>query len=85
MPARRVLITETNGPSAGFVQRLFYNALASGLGRGRITVRINGTIPTLGEAEILVRKARQNGWRTTRPMRPEKTRSDSIGGEDGPE
>jgi hypothetical protein len=62
MPIRRIVIPEVNRPWAGYVERLFYNALAANLRRGRITVSMNGTIPTLCEAERLVSKARQNGW-----------------------
>jgi hypothetical protein len=62
MPIRRIVIPEVNRPWAGYVERLFYNALASNLRRGRITVSMNGTIPSLSEAERLVSKALQNGW-----------------------
>jgi hypothetical protein len=62
MPVRRVLLTETNRPSAGFVQRLFYNSLAVGLRRGHITIGCNGRTLTLSEAQSLVRYARKNGW-----------------------
>jgi hypothetical protein len=51
-----------NRPWAGYVERIFYNALAANLRRGQITVRINGTLPTLCEAERLVSKACHNGW-----------------------
>jgi hypothetical protein len=49
MLVRRIVLPEANRPWAGYVERVFYNALATNLRRGRITVRINGTIPTLCE------------------------------------
>ena len=67
MPIRRIVLPEVNLPWAGYVERVFYNALATNLRRGQITVRINGTIPTLCEAERLVSKARQNGWIQDQP------------------
>jgi hypothetical protein len=70
MPVRRVLITEDKRPWAGYVERLFYNALASGLRRGQITVRLNGMLITWSEAERLVHKARQNGWVHGEPAQP---------------
>jgi hypothetical protein len=62
MPVHRLLITDNKRPWAGYVERLFYNALAANLRHGRITVSLNGNVLTLPEAERLVRKARQNGW-----------------------
>ena len=70
MPVRRVLITEEQRPWAGYVERLFYNALASGLRRGQITVRLNGRLITWIEASRLVHKARQNGWIHGEPAQP---------------
>ena len=60
MPVRRVLLTER--PSAGFVQRLFYNWLAADLRGGHMTTVINGSVVSLSEAERLVGYARKNGW-----------------------
>jgi len=65
MPVRRVLITETERPSAGFIQRLMYDSLASGLLRGRITTFINDGHPTLSEAERTVRYALEHGFLST--------------------
>jgi hypothetical protein len=62
MPVRRVVITEASRPWAGYVERLFYNALAGNLREGRITVRLNGEIVAFSDAERLVATARQNGW-----------------------
>src|SRR5438128_1101126 len=62
MPVRRIVLTKTDRPSAGYIERLFYNALAANLRQGRITVSLNSRILTLAEAERLARKARQNGW-----------------------
>ena len=68
MPVRRVLITDNTRPWAGYVERLFYNALAANLRQGRIMVSLNSRILTLPEAERLVRKARQNGWICDSPV-----------------
>jgi hypothetical protein len=62
MPVHRVMLTETDRPSAGFVQRLFYNSLAAGLRRGHTTINFNGKPLPLSEAEFLIRHARRNGW-----------------------
>ncbi len=67
MPTRRMLIAETGRPPAGFIQRLFYDALASGLARDRIVVRLNNRAVTLHEAERLVGGARKYGWMNDRP------------------
>jgi hypothetical protein len=77
MPVRRVLLTETNRPSAGFVQRLFYNWLAADLRGGHMTTRINGSVVTLSEAERLVRYARKNGWIVEPPSLPGDSRIDA--------
>ncbi|RXG99462.1 hypothetical protein EAS61_12335 [Bradyrhizobium zhanjiangense] len=61
MPIRSMIIAETGCSSSGFVQRLLYNALASGLARGRIAIRMNNRTVTLHEAERLVRNAHQIG------------------------
>jgi hypothetical protein len=74
MPVRRVLLTETNRPWAGYVERLFYNSLAAGLRRGHITTVLNGRVPTFSEAERFVRYARQNGWIVEPPSGPSYTR-----------
>ena len=68
MPVRRIVLTKADRPSAGYIERLFYNALAANLRQGRITVSLNSRILTLPEAERLVRKARQNGWICDRPV-----------------
>ena len=68
MPVRRVLITDSTRPWAGYVERLFYNALAAHLRHARITISLNGNVLTLPEAERLVRKARRNGWICDRPV-----------------
>ena len=70
MPVRRVLIADNTRPWAGYVERLFYNALAANLRQGRITVSRNSRILTVPEAERLVRKARQNGWICDPPVQP---------------
>jgi len=68
MPVRRVLIPEpvlitaARRPYAGYVQRLMCDSLAAGLLRGDVTTNINGQVPTLNEAERMVRGALQNGW-----------------------
>ena len=54
MPVRRVLVTAKR-PWAGYVERLFYNSLAAGLRRGRISTVLNGRVLSLSEAERLVR------------------------------
>jgi len=70
-------------PWAGFVERLMYNALAGQLASERITVVINGRIPTLEKAEAMVRHARLNGWiveKLARPaFRPQPIRHDVRG------
>ena len=66
MPVRRVLITEPDRPQEGFVRRLWFDACASGLLQGRMTVAINGRCPTLGEAERTVRYALKHGFLSTR-------------------
>ncbi|MGL3109031.1 hypothetical protein [Bradyrhizobium sp. BR 1432] len=70
MPIRSMVIAETGRPSAGFVQRLFYNALATGLARGRITVRLKNRAVTSNEVERLVSNARQTGWIDDQPGAP---------------
>jgi hypothetical protein len=69
MPVRRVLITDNTRPWAGYVERLFYNALAADLRRGRITVGLNGNVLSLPEAQRLVSVARRNGWIYDHPAR----------------
>jgi len=49
------------GSSAGFVERLMYNSLASGVRAGRINFTLNGRIPTIDEARRLVARARERG------------------------
>jgi len=78
MPVRRVLITEVERPQEGFVRRLWFDACASGLLQGRITVAINGRYPTLGEAERTVRYALNHGFLS--PRRTEEIRLLFTGG-----
>ena len=47
--------------SAGFVERLMYNSLASGVRAGRINFIINGRTPSIDEARMLVARARERG------------------------
>jgi len=72
MPVRRVLITEPDRPQEGFVRRLWFDACATGLLQGRITVTINGRHPTLSEAERTVRYALKHGFLS--PRRTEEIR-----------
>ncbi|WP_157450518.1 hypothetical protein [Bradyrhizobium sp. ARR65] len=82
MPVRRVLLTDTSRPSAGFVQRLFYNSLAVGLRRGQTTFRFSANALTLSEAESIVRYARRNGWIDERYVAFVTSGSRSNSGED---
>jgi hypothetical protein len=66
MPVRRILITEPDRPQEGFARRLWFDACASGLLHGRITVTINGRTPTLSEAERTVRYALKYGFLSPR-------------------
>jgi hypothetical protein len=47
--------------SAGFVERLMYNSLASGVRKGRINFTLNGRTPGFDEARVLVARARERG------------------------
>ena len=59
MPVRRVLIAEAERRGAGLVERLWYDACASGLVRGRISA---GIAPNLSVAERAVRYALEYGF-----------------------
>ena len=72
MPVRRVLITEPDRPQEGFARRLWFDACASGLVAGRITMTINGRTPSLSEAERTVRYALKYGFLS--PRRAEEIR-----------
>ena len=61
MPVRS-LILPTERPGAGFVLRVFYNALASNLRNGRMTIIRNGKLVSEAEARRLVAYARAQGW-----------------------
>jgi len=69
MPVRRVVIAEAERLYAGFVERLWYDACASGLVRGRISP---GVAPTLSVAERAVRYALKHGFLS--PPRAEEVR-----------
>jgi len=72
MPVRRVLITDPapiavpERPQEGFVRRLWFDACASGLLQGRITVVRNGHmlghVVTFSDAERTVRYALKHGF-----------------------
>jgi len=47
--------------SAGFVERLMYNSLVSGVRRGGINFTLNGRTPSIDEARVLVARARERG------------------------
>ena len=47
--------------SAGFVERVMYNSLASGVRAGRINFSLNGRTPSIDEARGLVARARERG------------------------
>jgi hypothetical protein len=46
----------------GFCQRLLYQALASELRNGRVTMRLNGEIVTEEQARRIVEHTRARGW-----------------------
>ncbi len=47
--------------SAGYVERLMYHLLAAGVRKGRITIHLNGRIPSVEEARGILHKARESG------------------------
>jgi hypothetical protein len=52
-----------SGPQhAGFVERLFYQALDSGLRTGKSGPVINGRLVALADAQRMVAHARAHGW-----------------------
>ena len=51
----------TTRASGGFVERLMYNSLVSGVRRGGINFTLNGRTPSIDEARVLVARARERG------------------------
>ena len=51
----------TTRASGGFVERLMYNSLASGVRAGRINFTLNGRTPSIDEARVFVARARERG------------------------
>jgi hypothetical protein len=47
---------------AGFVERLMYHQLDSGLKRGRVTTVLNGEVVSEANARRMVAYARAQGW-----------------------
>jgi len=60
-PAPVVPTPDAARASAGFVERLMYNSLASGVRKGGINFTLNGRTPSIDEARVLVARARERG------------------------
>jgi hypothetical protein len=59
MPVRRLLLPR---PYAGFVQRLYFNALDNDLRAGQMSTHLNGKIVSMADARQTVARARAYGW-----------------------
>jgi hypothetical protein len=61
MPVRRLRLPFGH-QHAGFVERLYFDALDSDLRVGQMSARLNGKIVSMADARLTVAHARAYGW-----------------------